>query len=90
MITVHLHILGYFQMILGSMDQEVTLPAGSSAADLWDHLTAAYRQLQNRLDALQSAAGITVNHLYIPQERWGQTLLSDGDRVVLVSQMGGG
>jgi thiamine biosynthesis protein ThiS len=89
-ITIKVTLFGYFQLMLGTTEILFTLPAPADLQLLWGKLTASYRQLQNSEDNLRAAAGMLVNGKFIPRSKWQECSLSDGDSVILVSQMGGG
>jgi thiamine biosynthesis protein ThiS len=86
--TINLRLLGYYQLIIGTMYMEVDLPVQSSLEDLWDYLVSGYRQMQSK--DMKMIAGITVNKEFISRGDWHSKILIHGDRVDLVSQMAGG
>ena len=86
--TIKLDLLGYFQMMLGTMHSTLSLPAAATVEDLWQQLESSHIQLQG--DNFRAAAGISVNGTYIHRESWDAWSLHDGDYVILVSQMAGG
>ncbi len=86
--TIKLDLLGYFQMMLGTMHTTLSLPAAATVDDLWEHLVSSHIQLQG--DNFRAAAGITVNGTFVHRDSWDRWGLHEGDYVILVSQMAGG
>ena len=67
---------------LGKGEMEVTLPAGSTAADLIEHLKQEYPVLR----AYTRFLSVAVNKAYVGWE----TELHDGDEVACLPPVGGG
>lgn len=85
---IKLRLLGFFQMMLGTMYLDMELPKGSTAYDLWQNLVSQYVQLQK--EDMSRIAGMTLNGEYKYVQDWPNVLLNDGDKVDLLTQMGGG
>lgn len=86
--TIKLRLLGFFQMMIGTMHLEIELPAGSTAQDLWVALVHRYVQLQK--EDMSKIAGMSLNGGYVHLQDWPSVQLCDGDEVDLLTQMGGG
>jgi len=85
---IKLRLLGFFQMMLGTMYLDIELPEKSTAQDLWQILVRRYSQLQK--EDMSKIAGMTVHGKYVQVENWPFVLLRNGDQVDLFTQMGGG
>lgn len=85
---IRVRLLGFYQMMLGKMYEEVELLPGANLEDLWIHFKSTYRQLQD--EDMKAIAGMSVNGRYIKRDRWTGYSVKAGDRVDLLSQMGGG
>ncbi|QRN86452.1 MoaD/ThiS family protein [Clostridia bacterium] len=85
---IKLRLLGFFQMMLGTMYLDMELPEGSTAHDLWQNLVNRYVQLQK--EDMSRIAGMSLNGEYKYVQDWPGVLLHDGDEVDLLTQMGGG
>ena len=85
---VQVRLLGFYQMILGKMYEEVTLQEGATLETLWTHFQEKHPQL--RREDMKWIAGMSVNGTYIHREQWETRYLSDDDKVDLISQMAGG
>lgn len=86
--TIKLRLLGYYQLIIGTMIMDMILPENSSLEDLWQSLVSRCRQLES--EDMKSIAGMTVNGVYINRKDWSTTVLVPNSAVDLVSQMAGG
>jgi len=83
-----MRLLGFFQMMLGTMYTTVRIEEPATLEDLWDHLVASYPQLQE--EDMSRIAGMAVNGCFAGRNTWKTVDLSPEDRVDLLSQMGGG
>ena len=81
-ITVQVKFFAAPREALGTSQIEMTLPAGSTAADLVERLKDAYPQLRPYTRFLS----IAVNRAYVSYERE----LQDGDEVACLPPVGGG
>ncbi len=70
------------------MQMDIDLAEPASVGDLWQHLVSSFRQLQS--EDLKAIAGISINNHYIGRNQWESVYLTNGDHVLLVSQMAGG
>ena len=86
--VIKVRLLGFFQMMLGTMYLDMEIPAGESIRYLWESIVDKYVQLQK--EDMSRIAGISVNGEYIHQKNWNSFLLKKGDMVDLLTQMGGG
>ena len=85
---IKLRLLGFFQMMLGTMYLDLDLPKGSTAQDLWQSLVNKYVQLQK--EDMSRIAGMSLNGEYKSVQDWPDVVLHEGDEVDLLTQMGGG
>ena len=85
---INLRLLGFFQMMLGTMYLKVELLPESTAYNLWQELVGRYVQLQK--EDMSKIAGMSLNGEYKYVQDWPDVLLHDGDEVDLLTQMGGG
>ena len=87
-LTVHVRLLGFYQMMLGKMYEDVTLEEGSNLDDLWNHFRNSYVQLRD--SDMKSIAGMSVNGIYVPRDKWSNFIIGDDSDIDLISQMAGG
>lgn len=85
---IHVRLLGFYQMMLGRMYQDVNLAGGANLEELWNYFQRSYAQLHEK--EMKNIAGMAVNGVYVPRTEWKRHTLSDEDRVDLISQMAGG
>jgi molybdopterin converting factor small subunit len=86
--TINLRLLGYYQLITGTLYLKPELPEDSTLEDLWSFLVKRYRQLES--DDMKSIAGMTVNGTYVNRKDWADYIPKDNDSIDLISQMAGG
>ena len=86
--NVHVRLLGFYQMMLGRMYEDIQLRKGASLDELWNYFQSSYVQLQS--EDMKRIAGMSVNKTYIPRKNWRSFVLQEGDKVDLLSQMAGG
>lgn len=85
---IRIRLLGFFQMMLGTMYLECQLEEGATAQDLWQHLADRYGQLRD--PEMRSVAGIRVDGTHYPARQWESVRLHPGSEVDLLTRMGGG
>ena len=86
--NVRVRLLGFYQMMLGRMYENIELEEKSNLEDLWNHFQSSYVQLQS--EDMKRIAGMSVNGTYVPRKNWRSFILYEGDKVDLLSQMAGG
>ena len=87
-ITIQVRLLGFYQMMLGRMYEDVRLEAGANLENLWAYFRDNYPQMQPA--DMKRIAGMSVNGTYIQRKKWSTVTLSEDDKVDLLSQMAGG
>ncbi len=85
---IRVRLLGFFQMMLGTVYLECRLEEGATAQDLWRHLEGRFEQLRD--PEMRSVAGIRVNGTHYPARQWESVPLHSGSEVDLLTRMGGG
>lgn len=86
--TINLRLLGYYQLITGTLYLKPELPDGSTLEELWELLVSRYRQLESK--DMKSIAAMTVNGVYVHRDDWCDYNPNDNDDIYLISQMAGG
>ena len=86
--NVRVRLLGFYQMMLGRMYENIELEEKSNLEDLWNHFQSSYVQLQS--EDMKRIAGMSVNGTYVRRKKWKSFTLQQGDKVDLLSQMAGG
>lgn len=79
---VRLLLFAVLKDVVGSSEQELDVPAGSSAGDVWTSLRAQHTRLQ----AYEKPPLTAVNLEYVGAE----TLLREGDELAFIPPVSGG
>lgn len=85
---ISVRLLGFYQMMLGRMYEDIRLDPGANLEDLWNYFQDRYVQLQS--EDMKRIAGMSVNRIYVRRKNWISATLKEGDKVDLFSQMAGG
>lgn len=80
--TVTLKLFAVYQETVGASEQRLTLPVGSTAGDVRDRLIQAHPTLANWKDLTRFGINL--------QFAEANTLLNDGDELVLIPPVSGG